>query len=65
MPEPATPARAWQAGLASGSYDSFVTAPEELPISDARDHLADVLGRATYAGQITYITKRRRAEPRS
>jgi antitoxin Phd len=35
-----------------------VTAPEELPISDARDHFADVLGRATYAGQITYITKR-------
>jgi prevent-host-death family protein len=35
-----------------------VTAPDELPISDARDHFADVLGRATYAGQITYITKR-------
>ncbi|WP_433289079.1 type II toxin-antitoxin system prevent-host-death family antitoxin [Pseudonocardia sp. CA-142604] len=35
-----------------------MTAPEELPISDARDHFADVLGRATYAGQITYITKR-------
>ncbi len=35
---------------------SFV--PEDLPISEARDHFADVLGRATYAGQITYITKR-------
>lgn len=32
--------------------------PEELPISDARDHFADVVGRATYAGRITYITKR-------
>ncbi len=31
-----------------------------MPISDARDHLADVLGQATYAGQITYITKRGR-----
>jgi antitoxin Phd len=48
-------------GLVSSSYDSYavvVTAPEELPISDVRDHFADVLGRATYAGQITYITKR-------
>jgi antitoxin Phd len=59
--ESATPGCAWPLGLASSSYDSYavaVTAPEELPISDARDHLADVLGRATYAGQITYITKR-------
>ena len=29
-----------------------------MPISDARDHLADVVGQATYAGKITYITKR-------
>jgi len=29
-----------------------------MPISAARDHFADVLGRARYAGQITYITKR-------
>lgn len=35
-------------------------APEEMPISDARDHLADVLARSTYAGQTTYITKRGR-----
>jgi prevent-host-death family protein len=34
--------------------------PDELPISEARDHLTDVVGRATYSGQITYITKRGR-----
>lgn len=32
--------------------------PDELPISDVRDNFADVIGRATYAGQITYVTKR-------
>jgi prevent-host-death family protein len=32
--------------------------PDEIPISDARDHFADVVGQATYAGRITYITKR-------
>ena len=35
-------------------------APDELPISDAREHLADVVGRATYAGQTTYVTRRGR-----
>jgi antitoxin Phd len=35
-------------------------APDELPVSEARDTFADVLGRATYAGQITYITRRGR-----
>ena len=32
--------------------------PDELAISDARDHLTEVVAQATYAGQITYITKR-------
>jgi prevent-host-death family protein len=36
------------------------SSPDELPISDARDHLAEVVAQATYAGQITYITKRGR-----
>ncbi|MBQ1067156.1 type II toxin-antitoxin system prevent-host-death family antitoxin [Micromonospora chalcea] len=30
----------------------------ELPISDARDRLADVVSRAYYAGRITYVTRR-------
>lgn len=29
----------------------------ELPISDARDSLADVVSRAHYAGRITYVTR--------
>ncbi|MFC0100974.1 type II toxin-antitoxin system prevent-host-death family antitoxin [Micromonospora marina] len=32
----------------------------ELPISDARDSLADVVSRAHYAGRITYVTRRGR-----
>jgi prevent-host-death family protein len=51
--------------LASDSYESYawvVTSPgrDELPISEARDHLTEVVGQATYTGQITYITKRGR-----
>ena len=38
----------------------MTSSPEELPISDARDHLTDVVARATYGGQITYVTKRGR-----
>ncbi|MGH8965017.1 MAG: type II toxin-antitoxin system prevent-host-death family antitoxin [Actinomycetes bacterium] len=34
--------------------------PDELPISEARDHLTEVVARATYGGQITYVTKRGR-----
>jgi prevent-host-death family protein len=30
----------------------------DLTISDARDHLADVVSRAAYAGRITYVTRR-------
>ncbi|AXH88456.1 type II toxin-antitoxin system prevent-host-death family antitoxin [Micromonospora aurantiaca] len=30
----------------------------ELPISDARDRLADVVSRAYYTGRITYVTRR-------
>ncbi|ODB74808.1 prevent-host-death protein [Micromonospora sp. II] len=30
----------------------------ELPISDARENLADVVSRAHYAGRITYVTRR-------
>ncbi len=30
----------------------------ELPISDARDSLADIVSRAHYAGRITYVTRR-------
>ncbi|MEV4710014.1 prevent-host-death protein [Micromonospora sp. NPDC049374] len=30
----------------------------ELPISDARDSLADVVSRAHYAGRITYVPRR-------
>lgn len=30
----------------------------ELPISDARDTLAEVVSRAHYTGRITYVTRR-------
>jgi prevent-host-death family protein len=31
---------------------------QDLTISDARTHLADVVSRAAYAGRITYLTRR-------
>jgi hypothetical protein len=31
--------------------------PEEIPISDARDHFADVVAQATYAGRITAVSR--------
>ncbi len=44
------------------SYDSYAGGMSEpaaeLPISDARDSLADVVSRAHYAGRITYVTRR-------
>jgi antitoxin Phd len=33
---------------------------QEMPISDARDHLADVVNRAVYSGTVTYLTRRGR-----
>jgi len=40
------------------SYDWYMTEPvRDLTISDARDHLADVVSRAAYAGRITYVTR--------
>lgn len=40
-------------------YDRDMSEPAaELPISDARDSLADVVSRAHYAGRITYVTRR-------
>lgn len=33
---------------------------EELPISDARDQLTDVVNSAAYAGAVTYVTRRDR-----
>ncbi|GAA2222857.1 hypothetical protein GCM10010429_57310 [Micromonospora olivasterospora] len=40
-------------------YDAGMSEPAaELPISDARDSLADVVSRAHYAGRITYVTRR-------
>jgi antitoxin Phd len=35
-------------------------AAHELPITDARDRLADVVNEAAYGGQITYLTRRGR-----
>lgn len=33
--------------------------PSELSVSQARDHFSDVVNRATFAGEITYITRGR------
>lgn len=32
----------------------------EMPVSDARQHLSDVVNRAAYTGETTYITRRGR-----
>ena len=32
----------------------------ELPVTDARDRLANVVNEAAYAGQVTYLTRRGR-----
>src|SRR6266705_4648909 len=49
---------------ASGSYVSYTwvmsEAAAEMPIYDARDHLADVVNRAVYAGTPTHLTRRGR-----
>lgn len=43
----------------SYTWDMSEAAPE-MPISDARDHLADVVNRAVYAGTPTHLTRRGR-----
>ena len=42
------------------SYTRLMSAAPELPISDAREHLADVVNEATYAGTVTFLTRRGR-----
>ena len=40
-------------------YDRYMTEPvRDLTISEFREHLADVVSRAAYAGRITYVTRR-------
>jgi prevent-host-death family protein len=41
------------------SYSWHVTDPaDDLSMSDAREHFADVVSRAAYGGRITYVTRR-------
>lgn len=44
----------------SGYSDDVNEPAAEMPISDARDHLADVVNRAVYGGEATYLTRRGR-----
>ncbi len=44
----------------SGYSDGVSEPAAEMPISDARDHLADVVNRAVYGGEATYLTRRGR-----
>jgi prevent-host-death family protein len=37
--------------------------PLELSVSQARDHFSEVVNRAAYGGQVTRITRGRRATP--
>ncbi|MDR0594004.1 MAG: type II toxin-antitoxin system prevent-host-death family antitoxin [Bifidobacteriaceae bacterium] len=37
--------------------------PMELSVSEARDHFAEAVNRAVYGGQVTRITRGRRAIP--
>lgn len=40
-------------------YAMYMTEPAgDLSMSDARQHFADVVSRAAYAGRITYVTRR-------
>ena len=40
-------------------YALYMTdAAADLTVSDARQHFADVVSRAAYAGRITYVTRR-------
>jgi prevent-host-death family protein len=41
------------------TYALYMTDPAaDLSMSDAREHFAEVVGRAAYAGRITYVTRR-------
>lgn len=41
------------------SYGWYMSEPVgDLSMSDAREHFADVVSRAAYAGRITYVTRR-------
>src|SRR6266568_4829441 len=44
----------------SGYSDGVSEPAAEMPMSDARDHLADVVNRAVYGGEATYLTRRGR-----
>jgi prevent-host-death family protein len=45
----------------TSGYSEHVSEPAaEMPISDAREHLADVVNRAVYGGEATYLTRRGR-----
>lgn len=41
-------------------YKSYTQPVSEIAVSDAREHLADVVSRAAYAGERTYLTRRGR-----
>lgn len=38
---------------------SMSAQPQELPVSQARDHFSEVVNRAVFGGEITYITRGR------
>jgi antitoxin Phd len=65
---PATPAgvrlvtrRGHRAYVTYEAYPGRVSEnARELPITDARDRLADVVNEAAYTGQVTYLTRRGR-----
>lgn len=43
-----------------GTYGTYSWVVTEMPMTEARDHLADVVNRVAYSGESTYLTRRGR-----
>jgi antitoxin (DNA-binding transcriptional repressor) of toxin-antitoxin stability system len=41
-------------------YGGVSAEPNELSVSEARDHFSDAVNRAAFGGEITYVTRGRR-----
>jgi len=46
--------------MAYETYNPYSGLMSEMPVSDARQHLSDVVNRAAYGGEAVYLTRRGR-----
>lgn len=49
-----------QAAVTYRAYKSYTDPMSEMPVTDARQHLSDVVNRAHFAGETVYLTRRGR-----